>query len=667
MAISKEQARKRILDLRKIILYHERKYYVDNDPQISDDEFDRLMKELRDLEVRFPDLITPDSPSRRVAEKPSEGFATVAHRVPMLSMDNCYSEDEFREFEERVRKLVPGREVSYVAELKIDGLGIALHYRNGRYVQAVTRGDGTRGDDVTANIKTLRSLPLRIEDGRAIEVRGEVYLPFDSFRTINRLREERGEPLFANARNAAAGSIRLLDPREVAGRRLSMFLYSIFIDEREPDSQWKSLETLRGLGFKTNPHSRRCRNGDEVLGFYRDWVERRDDLDYDVDGIVVKVDAADQRRDLGMTAKSPRWAIAFKFPARQATTRIEKIEVQVGRTGALTPVAHLEPVKLSGTTISRATLHNKEEIKRKDIRIGDVVLIERSGDVIPKIVSVMKERRTGREKKFPWPSRCPVCRSATYKPEGEVIDRCTNPSCPARLRESLLHFASRRAMDIQGLGEAVVDQLLAAGLVRSIPDLNALRGEDLIRLERMGPKSSQNLIDEIAASKRRDAARLVFALGIRYVGERTARDLAVRFKSVDELARATADDLLRVEGVGEKVSQAVVFFFGQPENRELLERLRKAGLNFSFERSAKSRDLPLAGQTFVLTGTLASLPREKAQNLIEKLGGVVTPSVSKKTSWVVVGENPGSKLAAARKLGIRTLGEKEFLALVKAG
>jgi DNA ligase (NAD+) len=667
LAVSKEQARKRILDLRTTILYHERKYYVDNDPQIADAEFDVLLKELRDIEDRFPDLVTPDSPTRRVGEKPSEGFETVAHRIPMMSMDNCFDEDEFREFEERVRKLLPGQQIGYVAELKIDGLGIAIHYRDGRYLQAVTRGDGSRGDDVTANLKTLKSLPLRIADGRAIEVRGEVYLPFESFRLLNRRRETEGEPLFANARNAAAGSIRLLDPREVAARRLSMFLYSIFLDERETDSQWENLLTLRRLGFKTNPHSRRCRNGDEVLDFYREWVVRRDDLDYDADGIVIKVDSTAQRRDLGMTAKSPRWAIAFKFPARQATTRIEAIEIQVGRTGALTPVAHLEPVKLSGTTISRATLHNEEEIKRKDIRIGDVVLLERSGDVIPKIVSVMKERRTGREKKFSWPSRCPVCHSATYKPEGEVIDRCTNPSCPARLRESLLHFASRRAMDIQGLGEAVVDQLLSAGPVQSVPDLYGLREEDLVRLERLGPKSSQNLLGQIAASKRRDAARLVFALGIRYVGERTAQDLASRFKTVDDLARATGEELLKVDGVGDKVAQALVFFFRQPENRELLKRLKGAGLNFKFEHGVKGRDLPLSGRTFVLTGTLAALPREKAQALIESLGGAVASSVSKKTSWVVIGENPGSKLAAAQKLGIPTLGEKEFLALVKAG
>jgi DNA ligase (NAD+) len=667
LAFSKEQARDRIQKLRAQILYHERKYYVDNDPQVADAEFDRLLRDLQDLEDRFPDLVTPDSPTRRVGEKPSAGFATVAHATPMLSMDNCFSEAEFRDFEERLGRLLPGQAIAYVAELKIDGLGIALHYRDGRFAQAVTRGDGTRGDDVTANVKTLRSLPLRIEGRRPVEVRGEVYMPFESFRALNARREEEGQPLFANARNAAAGSLRLLDPREVAARRLSMFLYTIFIDGDEPASQMESLETLRRLGFRTNPHSRLCRDGDGVLAFYREWSARRDALDYDVDGVVVKVDAAAQRRALGATAKSPRWAIAFKFAARQATTRLERIEVQVGRTGALTPVAHLEPVRISGTTVSRATLHNEEEIRRKDVRVGDVVLVERSGDVIPKIVAVMKERRTGRETAFAWPRRCPVCRSATYKPEGEVIDRCTNPSCPARIRESLLHFASRRAMDIQGLGEAVVDQLLASGLVRSIPDLYRLRIEDLVELERMGEKSGRNLLGQVAASKGRDGARLVFALGIRHVGERTARDLAVRFATLDELARASADDLREVEGVGDKVAEAVVFFFRQPENLNLLRRLKEAGLNFVFARAAGGGRRPLAGQTFVLTGSLSGMTRDEAKAAIEGLGGKVASSVSKKTTAVVVGAEPGSKLAAARKLGVRTLDEKSFRALVGAG
>lgn len=488
---SPERARQKILKLRTEIEHHEKKYYVDNDPQISDVEFDRLMDELKELERNHPGLVTPESPTQRVGEKPLVGFVPVAHSRPMLSIDNCYDEAELREFGERAERLLPGQSVEYVAELKIDGLGIALRYRDGRYEQAVTRGDGLRGDDITANVKTIKSLPLFIKDKREVEVRGEIYLPFPSFQNLNRQREEEGEPLFANPRNAAAGSVRLLDPRLVAGRGLSTFLYTLFIDGQELPSQWETLEALKSLGFKTNPASRMCRTLDEAVLFWREWRDRRDSLDYDCDGIVVKVNALGQRQDLGSTSKSPRWAISFKFPARQATTRVKDIVIQVGRTGALTPVAVLEPVKLSGTTISRSTLHNEEEIKRKDVRVGDTVLIERSGDVIPSVVAVMKERRTGRERPFLWPDRCPACHSKTFRPEGEVISRCVNPSCPAKLRESLLHFASRRAMDISGLGEALVDQLLEKKLVRGIPDIYGLRLQDLSGLDRMGPKSSR--------------------------------------------------------------------------------------------------------------------------------------------------------------------------------
>ncbi|RPJ01855.1 MAG: NAD-dependent DNA ligase LigA, partial [Candidatus Aminicenantes bacterium] len=438
--------------LRRKILYHERKYYVDSDPQISDPEFDGLMRELRDLEARFPELVTPESPTQRVGEKPAEGFPTVVHRSPMLSIENGYSEDEIREFDGRVRKLLPGRDIAYTAELKIDGLGISIVYRRGKFARAVTRGDGVRGDEVSGNVKTIRSLPLVIEAEGEVEVRGEIYLPFASFRKINREREEAGEALFANPRNAAAGSIRLLDPKLVASRNLSVFLYYLVIDGREEPGQWGALEKLRELGFPANPHSRFCRTIDDALAYFREWNAKRDSLDYDADGIVIKVDAADERRELGATAKSPRWAISYKFPARQATTRVNDIIIQVGRTGALTPVAVLEPVKLSGTTISRSTLHNEEELRRKDVRVGDHVLIERSGDVIPNVVSVMKERRPRGARAFAWPKHCPVCGSKVFRPEGEVISRCANTSCPARVRESILHFAGRRAMDVDGLG-----------------------------------------------------------------------------------------------------------------------------------------------------------------------------------------------------------------------
>ena len=662
-SLSAGKARARAERLRREILGHEKKYYVDNDPQISDPEFDKLVRELKDLEARFPDLVVPESPTQRVGEKPIEGFATVTHRTPMLSIDNVYNEEELREFEDRVRKLLPGQTVEYMAELKIDGLGISVIYRGGKFAQAVTRGDGVRGDDVTGNVKTLKSLPLVIEARQEVEARGEVYLPFESFRAINRDREEKGEALFANPRNAAAGSLRLLDPREVASRNLSVFLYYLFIDGREEPTQWGALQKLKRLGFKTNPHSRLCRTIDEILAYFKEWTEKRDRLDYDADGIVIKVNAATQRETLGFTAKSPRWAVSFKFPARQATTRVKDIVIQVGRTGALTPVAVLEPVKLSGTTISRSTLHNEEELRRKDVRVGDHVLIERSGDVIPQVVSVMKDRRTGREKPFDWPSKCPVCKSAVFKPEGEVISRCVNPSCPAKVRESILHFAGRRAMDIDGLGEALVDQLLGAKLVRSIPDLYGLNRDSLVELERMGPKSSDNLLDEIGNSKARDLDRVIFALGIRHVGERMAQVLAARFKSLDALAGAGEEELIKVEDVGPKVAESIRFFFAQPENREFIRRLKDAGLSMRTREQGAARR-PLEGQTFVITGTLSGFTREEAQERLENLGAKVASSVSKNTTSLIAGESPGSKLDKAKELGVKIVGEKELRKLI---
>jgi DNA ligase (NAD+) len=660
-----KQAAQKIKKLRASIKYHEKKYYVDNNPQISDYEFDTLVKKLEKLEKQFPDLITPESPTQRVGEQPVAGFESIEHRTPMLSLDNCYTVEELREFEERVKRIIPGEKIEYVAELKIDGLGVSTIYRDGKYFQAVSRGDGFRGDDISQNVKTIRSFPLIVNDPHEIEVRGEVYLPFQSFQKINEERAKMGEPLFANPRNAAAGSLRLLDPKEVASRHLDVFLYSIFIEGKEQTSQWKNLKTLRELGFKTNPSSRRCSNLKEVISFWEEWREKRESLDYDVDGVVVKVDSTKQQKLLGSTAKFPRWSISFKFPARQATTKIKDIAVQVGRTGALTPVAILDPVKLSGITITRSTLHNEDEIKRKDIRVGDYVLIERSGDVIPKVVSVMKERRTKKEKKFAFPSKCPVCHSSTFRPEGEAISRCTNPSCPAKLKESLLHFASRRAMNIEGLGVALVDQLLEKKLVENIPDLYSLSHQGLANLERMGPKSSQNLLDEIEKSKQRDVSRLIYALGIRYVGERTAQALADYFKGIDSLAKVSLDELIQIEDVGPKVGESIVFFFKQPENIKLINKLKEAGLNFSSIKEERKRERPLAGQIFVLTGKLSSLSREDTTEIIEDLGGTVSSSVSNKTTYVVVGDSPGAKLERAQKLGIPTLEEREFLKLVK--
>jgi len=662
--LTRPEAAARIAALRRSIEHHEKKYYVDNDPQISDAEFDALVKNLQKLEAEHPDLVTPESPTQRVGGKPAEGFPTVRHATPMQSIDNVYSVEDLEEFGRRIEKLRPGRTLAYTAELKIDGLGISIRYRDGRLVQAVTRGDGTQGDEVTANVRTIKSLPLSIPRRGEVEVRGEIFLPFASFRRINHDREDAEEPLFANARNAAAGSLRLLDPREVASRRLDAFLYYLFLDGEEPVRQWESLRTLAGLGFKTNPHSRLCSTFAEVTAYWKEWTERRDSLEYDVDGVVIKVDDREDRRALGSTAKFPRWAVSFKFPARQATTRLNDIIVQVGRTGALTPVAVLEPVKLSGTTISRATLHNEDEIHRKDIRIGDVVLIERSGDVIPQVVGPMRERRTGREKAFVMPDRCPVCGSKAYRPEGEIVSRCANPSCPARLRQAILHFAGRRAMNIEGLGEALVDQLLEKRLVVSLPDLYRLDLETLSGLDRMGPKSARNLLDELEASKKNDASRLIFALGIRHVGEKLARTLSGRFGGIEALAGADEDELTGIDDVGPVVAANVVFFFGQPENRALLEKLRAAGINFAGQKEAAAEGGPLTGVTFVLTGALERFTRDEAKAEIEKRGGKVVDSVSGKTGYVIAGADPGSKRTKAQTLGVKILDEQAFLALL---
>jgi len=658
------QAEKRIRRLREEILYHEIKYYRDSDPQISDYEYDLLVKELEILEAAYPDLITPESPTQRIGDQPLEGFTSVEHSVPMLSLDNCYTTQELRDFEERVKKIIPLKGLEYVVELKIDGLGISVIYRDGKFDQAVTRGDGKRGDDVTLNVKTIKSLPLTIGLKQVVEVRGEIYMPYASFHALNAQRERNGELLFANPRNAASGSIRLLDPKLVAERRLDAFLYSLYIDGEETKSQWQTLKTLHELGFKTNPLSRLFRSLDEVISFYDDLVRQRDSLAYDADGIVIKVNSTVQQRMLGQTSKFPRWAISLKFPARQATTHVKDIAIQVGRTGALTPVAILEPVQLAGITISRSTLHNEDEIRRKDIRIGDTVLIERSGDVIPRVVSVMKERRTGTERTFVFPTSCPVCGTKAFRPKGEAVARCINPSCAAVLRESILHFASRRAMNIEGLGEALVDQLLATGLVREIPDLYRLRLEQLENLERMGRRSSQNLLAEIEKSKANDLARLIFALGIRYVGERTAQILASHYRSIDALAAATQEELMETEDVGPKVTESVVFFFEQPHNRELIEKLRNLGLNLAGQITPSAQEKPLTGKTFVLTGTLPGMSREQATGLIEKLGGKVTSSVSTKTDFLVVGAEPGSKLQKAQQLGITLISVEELLGLI---
>jgi DNA ligase (NAD+) len=678
----------RIDELRRLIRHHEERYYVLTDPEISDAEFDHLVKALEALERDHPELVTPDSPTQRVAGRPVEGFPTVEHAEPMLSLDNAYSEDEMRDFDERVRKGLglAGSAVAYVAELKIDGLSIALTYDDGRLTRGVTRGDGTRGEEVTANVRTIRAVPLRLKadvPGR-LEVRGEVYFPRRAFDRLNREREEQDEPVFANPRNAAAGTMRTLDPGLVATRGLSAFVYQLVVpraagtgtpppsaDSVRPPSHLATLDRLRQWGLPVEPHYRRCSGIDEVIAYCREWADRRQGLEFETDGVVVKLDDHALRATLGATSKFPRWAMAFKFPAQQATTRLVRIDLQVGRTGAVTPVAVLEPVFLAGSTISMATLHNEQEIARKDLRVGDMVLIEKGGDVIPKVVKAIESLRpTGEEAPVPFvmPAECPSCGSRLVRPEGEVVWRCENSSCPSKIRRALQHFASRRAMDIEGLGEALVDQLVSQGLVRDFADLYGLDLETVAGLERMGKKSAANLLGQIAASRGREFWRLVFGIGIRHVGERGAQALARAFGNMDALVDATLGSLQQVPDVGPVVAASVRSFLDEPHNRALVARLREAGVNMGGAAEAPlPAERPLSGLTFVLTGTLETMTRDEAQAAIEQLGGKVTSSVSRKTSFVVVGRDAGSKLDKARALDVQVLDEGAFRRLIIDG
>jgi DNA ligase (NAD+) len=669
------EAGKRIAALREEIRCHEHLYYVLNQPAISDREYDALERELRDLEAQFPDLVTPDSPTQRVGEKPSEEFPSFVHRVPMLSLDNTYSADELREFEERIFRVVGKQEIAYVAELKIDGLSMSLHYEGGRLARAVTRGDGVRGDDVTPNARTIRAIPLVLRgEGvpTALEVRGEVYLPRTRFEAINREREEAEEEPFANPRNAAAGTMKSLDARVVAKRGLDAFLYAIaHVEGAAPRSQWEALERVRSWGLRTNPTSRRCVGLDEVMAFADEWREKRATLEYEIDGVVLKVDDFALQQELGFTSKFPRWAIAYKYPAVQAATVVEAIEVQVGRTGKLTPVAHLAPVALAGATVSRATLHNEEEVARKDVRVGDTVLIERGGEVIPKVVRVVEEKRPAGAAPWAPPERCPVCGTPAVKPEGEVDRRCPNASCPAQLEERLKHFSRREAMDIEGLGDVVVHELLARGLVRDFADLYALRFEDLAPL--FAPKAkkgeslgAKNLLAGIEASRSRELRRLLFGLGIRFVGERAALLLARHFRSLDALAAADVEAIDDIYEIGPAVAASVHAWFRDPANRHLVERLKAAGLRVE-EGEAHAGSRAFQGMQFVLTGTLESMTRDEAKSAIESRGGRVTSAVSKKTSVVVAGGEAGSKLDKARELGVRTVDEAAFRAMLSSG
>lgn len=668
--MKKSEAEKRIKELRDLINYHNRQYYVYDNPVISDAEYDKLMRELEELEKKFPELITPDSPTQRVGGEPLPYFAQVVHRTPMMSLANAFSTDELRDFHRRVVGTV-GEDVQYVVELKIDGLAISITYENGLFKTASTRGDGLVGEDVTQNVRTIKSVPLKLDfpEGQApavLEVRGEVYLPKEDFRKLNEEREEEGLPLFANPRNAAAGSLRQLDPKITAKRPLAVFMYQLgYAEGVEFETHYEVLEFFKKIGLRVNPHVVLFDKFDDVVDYCLSWNEKRHDLPYEIDGMVIKVNSLRQQEILGATAKSPRWAIAYKFPAEQKTTVVKDIIVRVGRTGVLTPTAILEPVRVAGSTVSKATLHNEDYIKEKDIKIGDTVIIHKAGDVIPEVVEVVKEKRTGKERDFEMPRRCPECGSEAIRLPGEAAYRCTNTTgCPAQIKRSIEHFASRDAMDIRGLGPAIVSLLISQGLIKDAADLYYLKREDLVPLERMGEKSAANLLSAIEESKKRPLDRLIYALGIPYVGSRTASLLSEAFGSISELEKATYEDLIKVPEIGDKIAESILAFFRQEQVRDLLARLKAAGVNME----AKKREegpRPLEGLTFVLTGTLEKYTRQQAKELIEELGGRVTGSVSKKTDYVVVGKDPGSKYENALKLGIKILNEAEFEEMVE--
>jgi len=650
----------RIEQLREQIREHEHRYYVLDQPVVSDYEFDQLLRELQRLEQENPSLITADSPTQRVGGEPAKEFPTHQFSRPMLSLENAYSEEELHDWGRRVVQLAETDAVDYVVELKIDGLSVALIYENGLLTKGVTRGDGRTGEVVTGNVRTIRSIPLRLSEDVSVEIRGEIFLGLKAFRQLNDEREQAGEPRFANPRNSAAGSLRQLDPSMAAKRPLAFYGYLILPTR---PSQSENLKWITDLGLKVNPHRKLCHSLQEIIDFCRHWEEHRDDLDYEIDGVVVKVNSIELQERLGSTSKSPRWAIAVKFKARQATTKLLDIRVQVGRTGALTPVAVLEPVQLGGTTIRNATLHNEDEIERLGVQINDRVLLERGGDVIPKIMSVVEQAADRRP--FEMPSQCPVCGSEVYREEGEAVRRCLSQTCPAKLKESLLHWASRKAMKIDGLGERLVDQLVEKDLVRDVSGLYSLTQEQLEGLERMGTKSAANLLKEIDASRSLEFWRLLFGLGIRHVGERTAQILAKHFRSIERLEKASQEELEQVHEVGPKLAESIYKFLKQPENRELIKRLRDARLPMKSETVEDEQPEQIfAGKTFVLTGTLDGMTREEATALIEQRGGRVSSSVSKKTSFVLAGRDPGSKLEKARDLGVQILDEQAFRAML---
>ena len=650
--------------LRKEIHRHNELYYRQSEPEISDLEFDALLKRLQEIEEANPELVTPDSPTQRIGGK-AEGFESFTHTVPMMSLDNSYNIDELHKFDERCQKLADGRDFKYVVELKIDGLSLSLHYENGILRVGATRGDGQQGDDVTPNAKTIRSIPLILK-GKfpdQLEVRGEAFIAKSVFKQINADLIQKGEKTFANARNSASGTIRMLDSAIVASRRLDMFPYDVLSGNQKAfDTHWENFEFLEKSGFNVNPNKRLCMDIDQVIEFCDEMETKKDSLDYDIDGVVVKVNQADLQDEFGTTTKAPRWAIAYKYPAIQATTRLNDISIQVGRTGALTPVANLESVELAGTTVSRASLHNEDEIGRLGIKLGDWVLIEKSGEIIPQVLKVIESKRDGSERDYQFPRRCPVCDFEATRPEGEVVTRCSNDICPAKIKGRIGYFAMRKAMDIEGLGSVLIEQLVDGGFVKNVADLYSLDVETLTNLERMAEKSATNVFDQIAVSKARGLQKLLFGLDIRHVGERYSKILSNQFRSIDKLAGTSVEELDAVPEIGEKVAQSVYDYFRGERTVDMIQRLKDVGVKMEIDaQSSASLDERFVGKTFVLTGKMEDYTRGEAAKLIEERGGRVSSSVSKNTDYVLAGEKAGSKLAKAEKLGVEVIDEERFI------
>ncbi|MEC3638726.1 NAD-dependent DNA ligase LigA [Bacillus halotolerans] len=667
--MDKETAKQRAEELRRTINKYSYEYYTLDEPSVPDAEYDRLMQELITIEEEHPELRTPDSPTQRVGGAVLDAFQKVTHGTPMLSLGNAFNADDLRDFDRRVRQAV-GDDVAYNVELKIDGLAVSLRYEDGYFVRGATRGDGTTGEDITENLKTIRTIPLKMKRSLSIEVRGEAYMPKRSFEALNEERIKNEEEPFANPRNAAAGSLRQLNPKIAAKRNLDIFVYSIAeLDEMGVETQSQGLDFLDDIGFKTNQERKKCGSIEEVIAMIDELQAKRADLPYEIDGIVIKVDSLDQQEELGFTAKSPRWAIAYKFPAEEVVTKLLDIELNVGRTGVITPTAILEPVKVAGTTVSRASLHNEDLIREKDIRILDKVVIKKAGDIIPEVVNVLVEQRTGEEKEFSMPTECPECGSELVRIEGEVALRCINPECPAQIREGLIHFVSRNAMNIDGLGERVITQLFQENLVRNVADLYKLTKEQVIQLERMGEKSTENLISSIQKSKENSLERLLFGLGIRFIGSKAAKTLAMHFESLDNLKKATIEELLAIDEIGEKMADAVITYFHKEEMLELLAELEELGVNTLYKGpkkvKAEDSDSYFAGKTIVLTGKLEELSRNEAKAQIEALGGKMTGSVSKNTDLVIAGEAAGSKLTKAQELNIEVWNEEQLMGELK--